>query len=397
VPPDASPPDESRLFVDERGFFRSSRLGPAKQDPLPGYEVVPGPLWSPDEARVELHRFLDALADGRKVDDRADPLEHAQVNGLFLLFGPAVEARFSVVLSRLPDDMADQWIEALAGGRASDAFGPVTEDEAILEARVDAELKAGRVRRFRTIASVVAGLVLVVGAVIVFWPHEGRPAAGTIRFDDNVQSGPGSGPRTGDAPVADKSLVARLDLPIALKAGDGPPADRIVTSVPPADLPAAPGAIAATLFRYAGRGQVVLVGPKGWTASACLQVSVVSSNERPFDTALYRQPATACPSTVSGRVANIGCQSDTVLMLDLEIPEGTVNLAEGGSGSVAGVRVLLHGKKPGYETLYLRGRIQVGSGKEVTVPTFGGAAGTTVGFDLSPPSGDVLTGTCVLR
>jgi hypothetical protein len=192
-------------------------------------------------------------------------------------------------------------------------------------------------------------------------------------------------------------LVARLDQPVALLAGDGPTESRIVVNPPATDLPLAPGAVAATLFRYNGSGQVVLVGPAGWLTNACIQISPISQGLRPFETAFHESTPGTCKNTAA-RTAAVGCTSDTTIMLDLRLPEGAVRLEENAAATatVSAVRVKVVGNSPTYETISLNGSIAVAAGSQVAVPTFGGAAGETVNFDVSAATGTPLVGSCVL-
>ena len=84
-------------------------------------------------------------------------------------------------------------------------------------------------------------------------------------------------------------------------------------------------------------------------------------------------------------------------MLDLVIPEGNVNLSEGGTASVAAVRVWVVGSDPAFERNNISAQISVPDGAQIKVPTFGGASGATVSFDVSAPTGAPLVGTCTLR
>jgi hypothetical protein len=155
--------------------------------------------------------------------------------------------------------------------------------------------------------------------------------------------------------------------------------------------------VAATLFRYNGSGQVVLVGPAGWLANTCIQVSPIAQSLRPFETAFHETAPGACPDWVYGREAVVGCAGDTTIMLDLRIPEGEVGLEEGGTASLSAVRALLLGTAPGYDQISLNGQIAVAAGDEVTVPAFGGAIGESVSFDVSAATGTPLVGTCTIR
>jgi hypothetical protein len=165
--------------------------------------------------------------------------------------------------------------------------------------------------------------------------------------------------------------------------------------VPAADLPQAPGSVAATVFRYGGRGQVVLVGPDGWTANSCVEVSVLTAGLRPLDTAYY-QAGGACPSPPTGRRATVGCLGTNAVMLDLVLSQGDVALEEGGTAQVASIRVKLIGKNPAYEAISLNGRIQLDAGQQITVPVFGGDLATEARFDVSRPDGAPIVGRCTL-
>jgi hypothetical protein len=162
-------------------------------------------------------------------------------------------------------------------------------------------------------------------------------------------------------------------------------------------LPFAPAAVSATLFRYGGGGQVVIVGPPGFLSAACLQVSAVTINLRPFDTAVFNA-GSACPTNVAGRPATSGCVGDTAIMLDVQFPQGEIALEEGGVASIGGVRVASFAIRPGYETLSLRGTIEVRAGKAVEVPVFGGKTGDVVSFDVTPKGATTPTiGRCTLK
>ncbi|HEV8296248.1 MAG TPA: hypothetical protein VGQ20_03095 [Acidimicrobiales bacterium] len=391
--------ESTRLFADERGFFRVRRAGLSAREPLTAFTVEAGPQWTDAQARAEARRMLDVLADGRPTEDHADPLEFAQRNGLLLMIGPAEERYLRPMFARMPREMASAWRTALRGGGVVEVFGAVREAEGFDEALVDADLEAGGSRRRRlTIRSAIAaGVVLVLVMVVLALRGGGNDnALGSIRFEALAEvQGPES--REGPPPQVEKSLLARVDRPVAVRTGTGDVQDRIVLDPPPTDLPQPPNAVAATLFRYNGRGQVVLVGPAGWLRSGCIQVSVISPGLRPFDTSYYEAAPGACGGKTFGRVAKVGCLGDDTVMLDLVIPEGEVGLAEGGTAGVGAVRVLLVGNAPGYEKISLNGQVSVASGTEVKVPTFGGDAGATVRFDVSPPTGAPVFGSCVLR
>ena len=185
---------------------------------------------------------------------------------------------------------------------------------------------------------------------------------------------------------------------MAVLEGTGSATDRIDPNVSPDLLPFPPAAVSATLFRYGGRGQVVIIGPAGFLSAACLQVSAVTVNLRPFDTAVYDAGSTSCPDNVAGRTATVGCVGDTAIMLDMQFPEGDVELEEGGVASIGGVRVASFAIRPGYETMSLRGTVEVRAGKDEQVPAFGGKTGDVVSFDVTPKGATTPTiGRCTLK
>jgi hypothetical protein len=358
--------------------------------------VPDGPPWTDDQARVAVRRFLDILADGRATEDDDDPLAYANKNGLLILIGPGERDHFDALLARMPDAMADEWRAALQGGRVSDAFGPMTEDETQAEARIEQELKKGR---RRVSGGVVVAVLVIVGLIVAYVAWDRRDTSvdgiGTIRFADVADSGP-IVDRSGPPPKVEPTLLVRLDTPVALRPGTGDAATRIATDVPPTDLPQVPGSVAATVFRYGGRGQVVLVGPDGWTANACVEVSVLTAGLRPLDTASY-QAGGACPRAPTGRTATVGCLGTNALMLDLVLSQGSVALEEGGTAQVASIRVKVVGKNPAYESISINGRIQLDAGQQVTVPVFGGEANTEARFDVSRADGAPIVGRCTLK
>lgn len=391
-------PDDARLFDDTRGFFRARAEGEAAAalDAL----VASGPPLDHAGANRLTRLFLDVLADGRPMEiDLPDSLEHAERNNLLLLFGPDEQARFERLYARMPDDLVTAWRSALRGGDPRDSFGPLTAQERLDAKRIDADLRTGRRRR---VVQIVLGMFVIVAAAggVLWWRgrDDGGPTeVGEIAFGDTPDR---SGDlRAGPAPVVEKALVARLDRIVALRAGAGDVASRIVLEPPATDLPQPPGTIAATLFRYNGTGQVVLVGPAGWATKACVQVSVVSASLRAFDTAYVETAPGSCgKDRAFGRNATVGCADPkgSTIMVDLVIPEGEVTLAEGGNGSVAAVRVSLLGNNPAYERADLGAEIAVAGGSAVQVPAFGGAKGTTVSFDVSASTGAPLVGSCTL-
>jgi len=355
------------------GFLRA---GEEANVPPPASD---GPTWSFDEADEQAHDFLVHVAGERTMPEFLDdPVEHARANGLMLLFSEAIQASFETYLARMPEPRVEAWRDVVAGGASSEAFGPLTLQEQLDERQVSDALQKGRKQRGINLAVGVAFLaVLVVGSVVLWneFVREDARTEGAFRFDDAGES-PEVAARTGGPPVASEELIVAVTDPVSIAAGDGPEAER-VTVAPFAHYPFTPGSIRASLFHYAGSGHVAFVGPEGFTESACLRASVVTSELRPLDTVTFGD----CAQPV-GREASVGCLGPSAVLLDLEIPPGEVDLPEGGSGFADAIRVQLVGDHEDYEVLTLRGTISVGGEESVTVPRFGGEVGEEIEFDL---------------
>ena len=385
--------DTQRLFSDSHGFFRSPVGDKAYVDPLAGFQVEAGPEWTDDEANAVLRRMLDALAEGRATIDDPDALAYAEANSLLLLIGPREEVVMQRLYTRMPAAMVERWRTALAGDRESLGFGRRLHEE---PPTVDASLRAARRRTALIVAAVVATVALLGVATIILRPDEDEPPVGRISFGDPSPTAESPDRFLGEAPIVNTDLLARLERPVAVREGAGSATDRIDPSVSNDLLPFAPSAVSATLFRYGGRGQVVIIGPAGFRDAACLQVSAVTVNLRPFDTAVYNA-GSACPDDVAGRPATLGCVGDTAIMLDVQFPQGQVELEEGGAAAIGGVRVASFAIRPGYETLSLRGTIEVRAGQDVQVPVFGGRQGDVVSFDVTAKGATTPTiGRCTL-
>jgi len=354
---------------------------------LPAAEA--GPPWGADEADTQARRFLDALAGDRPTEPAGDAVEFARINSLMILFGAEEHAIFETYLSRMPPDLIERWRDLLSGGARTEAFGPLTLQEKLDERQIEEALRSGRKQR---IINVTVAMLVTVGLGVggfAGWNilnARGERTEGTLRFAtvETISTGRAV---VGASPAADPALTAGLSLDVAILAGDGPPGDRIVTA-PFADYLYPPGAIAASLFSYGGVGAVAFVGPSGFPERACLVASVATSGLRPLDTVWFGN----CLDPI-GRQATIRCVGDDALVLDINIPEGEVDLPEGGTGFADTIRVQSI-SDPGlrYETLSARGTISVDPGSDVVIPAFGGAPGDRLVFDF----GEGRSGRCTL-
>ncbi len=389
---------DSRLFADRSGFFRASEAdAPAHDSRFDGWPAPAsdGPPLTGDDADRLAHDFLGRLAADRPIVAHDDPLDHARENGLLLLFGSAEQERFRLLVDRMDPERAETWRELLAGGRSSEAFGPLTLEEKLDEQQVIAALAKGR--RQRLVNAAAAGVVIAAIAItaVVLWPESGDDSVvGSIEFGDVIEQ-VGVVDYSGPPPAVDATLSGALDTPVVTATGPGEATERIVIDLPIDQLPRPPGDVVTSVFEYAGRGRVVLVGGPGWHVGLCVQVSVTSAGLRPFDTAQWSN-GVDCDGLTIGRLAEATCVSDTTVVLDLVVPEGEVSLTEGGTATVDSVRVQIKRRDPAFEVLSIRGVISVAAGERVAVPRFGGVPGTAATFDFTPAGRPDRIGACTL-
>ncbi|MDG2907605.1 MAG: hypothetical protein P6D49_04835 [Acidimicrobiales bacterium] len=393
---EASTEVSGELRTRRSSFFRARREGTS---PVADVEVEAGPRWSEQEAERRIRMFLLRLAGDRPLEHRDDPVDFARENDLLLLFGPDEEESFAKLALRFPEETVAQWATLLAGGDRSEAFGPRSRAERRDEESIEQSIKLGVRKRALTVMAVA--LVAVIGFIGIRSALEEAPVdrsdralrfAVTSQNRDLGDPGDPDAPVTGGPPVAEPLLVVGLDRLVAVAVGEGAVEDRIRLRVDEGILPVPSGGVTASVFEHRG-GQVALVGPGGWVVAACVRISVVTEILRPLDVVLFDSSERACPVGLEGRPAIATCRGTDALILEIDIPQGEVDLVEGGIGWAEGIRISLEFAAPGWDVLSLRGTIAVPSGAEsVAIPRFGGGPGDEVTVDL----GEGRTGTCTL-
>jgi len=363
-------------------FRRGFRSSPVANLPRPT-----GGRWTEAEADRQIRTFLIRLADGRELVHREDPVELLRENDLLLLFGPQEEAAFAELALRFPDETVTRWATLLSGGDRSEAFGPRSRAERRDEASIVRELQVGvrkRVASLLLLSVVLFGLGLAVRTLLSEQPEDRSERA--IRFSRIITDSNSEGSITaveGGPPIAVPELVAPVDQVVAVLKGDGLPDDRIRLDVPIDDLPVPPGVLAAAVFEHRG-GQVALVGPEDWWAGTCVRVAVATELLRPLDVVVHEVAEGSCPDDLPGRPARVTCVGRSVLMLAIDIPQGSVELDEGGLGWAEVIRFSVETaptQNSKWEALSVRGAISVPDSTEETaiaVPTFGGAPGDVI-------------------
>ncbi len=306
-----------------------------------------------------------------------------------ILYSAEAADAFETFLARMPQPRVEVWRDLIAGGASSEAFGPLTLAERLDERQVEEAMVEGRKQRIVNLAMAVVALAVVAGGLGVGWTiltDEETRSRGALQFA-NTDEPPEVAAVTGGTPSTEPAVTVALTETVALLTGDAPPEDRI-TVAPFASFPFPPGALRASLFQYAGSGHVVVVGPPGFVDTACLRVSVVTSDLRPLDTVTHGP----CIDPI-GRTPAVGCLGTDAVLLDLVFPDGAVNLPEGGTGFADAVRLqLVADGGDQYELLTIRATIEVDVDSGVVIPRFGGQIGDEITFDL----GADRVGTCTL-
>lgn len=375
-------------------FFRESS---DKASPLLAMPVPSGGRWTEVEADRQIRGFLARLAGGRDLVEREDPVEFLRENDLLLLFGPEEEAAFADLALRFPESTVIKWATLLSGGDRSEAFGPRSRAERRDEAGILREFQVGlRKRVFGGV--LLLGLLVVIGfaarVVLIDEPEDRLDRS--LRFAGSAVSvvdSRATGRIEGGPPVAEPSFIAVADQVVAVLKGGGSQQSRIRIDVPASELPIRRGVLLATVFEHRG-GQVALIGPEDWWADACVRVSVVTDMLRPLDVVFHEVEEGACPDGLRGRVAPVTCVGRSVLMLGVEIPQGEVELNEGGLGWAEAIRFGVEAAPDAaskWEILAVRGAMTVtdpAGNMGVAVPAFGGGSGDVVRVEIGETIGE---------
>lgn len=392
------------LRVRRAAFFRQR---PSVASPVAGTPKLSGGRWTEAEADRHIREFLVRLSDGRELVQRDDPVELLRENDLLLLFGPEEEASFAELALRFPDETVKRWATLLSGGDRSEAFGPRSRAERRDEASIVREFQLGVRKRVASVALLALALFGLGMGVRLLWsgtPEDRSDRA--LRFGGNTETALVDSPVgrvAGGPPIAELALTASANRVVAVLKGEGPPEGRIRLDVSPKELPVPVGVLAATVFEHRG-GQVAIGGPEDWWAGACVRVTVATGMLRPLDVVVHEVSSGACPEGLVGRPARVTCVGRSILMLAVDIPQGSVELDEGGTGWAEVIRFGVEsapGPASRWEILSVRGAITVpdSTGSEaVAIPAFGGAPGDTVRVEFSSevPGDDPVGGDCTL-
>lgn len=261
-------------------------------------------------------------------------------------------------------------------------------------------LFAARRRVALVMLAVLFGFALLA-ALISAWEWDPDPdlgsSPGQLSESDPSAFEAGQGSPAGDAtPTLAADLGAGLNIPVVLRAGEGERADRIVVDPDPEILPQPPGDVRASLLAFGGTPHVAVIGPRGWLDEACIQLSTVTSDLRLIAASWHDTPTGACGAQGVGDQAEVRCVGARVIVLELEIPAGEVELPSGPDAPAAAVRVALRSVIDGYETAAVVANVPLPEEFDPTsLPAARAARGETV--TITPAEGDGQAVRCQVQ
>ncbi len=402
-----SPSDDavsSSVFADRRGFFRandetSRDLVADNQSGdvsafLAQFSVDPGPTWNVTEANQRARDFFSRLADGRRVIEHADAFDFVIANELLLLLSNDGEKAFEQHYRRMDDETIRRWQDLLEGGRASEAFGPLSLQEQLDEKQLDLTLAKERKGRWITLG-ILGFLVIAIvgGGLALLGPDDPPPRGDAFRFEDPTAASSG-GSSGSPRPTISGAVVAPVDLRVVVESGEGPASDRVVAD--PADrlFDARFDELYMVVLAEGGAGRVAVVGPAGWHNELCVVVSSVSSNLRPLSTSSLASTNDSCGMNPAGTPQTPACVGDDVIMLPIDIPAGAVDLDEGGQATVDSIRVKVMAPVDGFEQVSLRGAVDLSVDGAAVIPAFGWSSTESVELDVPISANERRETTC---
>lgn len=379
-----STPDPTSLFADRTGFFRVADADKAID--LDAFRVDDGPIWDSEEANARTRYFFAGLAGGRTVVEHADAFDFVIANELLLLIGDREQRAFEQLYRRMDDATVTRWQELLDGGRASEAFGPLSLEEQLDETKLAQEMDRQRRVRGVSLAGMLVVLVAVVGGVL--WVMDRGAEESVVEsfsFEDPTAADRG-GAVGSPRPDISGAVVASIETAIVVKSGDGVPAER-VQPVPDRSLfDARFDGLHMVLLAEAGEGRVAVLGDTGWFDELCVVASSLSEQLRPLSTTHLDLNEQACGVNPVGAAAAPVCVGPDVVMLPVDIPASVVELDEGGQARVDSVRVRIISPAEGYEQVSLRGAVDLSVEGAAVIPAFAWSTSGDIELDV-PVSG----------
>ena len=396
IEPGSSSPEtvSSSVFADRHGFFRAGEG--AERFDVTDFVIESGPIWSPSEANEAAKDFFARLAGGRETVDHADAFDFVVANELLLLLSDDGQRAFEQHYRRMEPDTILRWQDLLDGGRASDAFGPLSLQERLDEQQFAESLK--QQRKGRALSAGLLGLLvlgLLAGGVALLRSDE--PATGGESFTFEDPTAANSGGAVGSSrPTISGAVVGAIGLPVVVEAGDAAVAERVVSDPDDALFDDAFDDLAFVLLAENGEGRVAVLGSPGWFEGRCIVASAVAANLRPLATTHIATADDACGSNPVGEQLEPRCIGTDVLMLPVEIPVGPVVLDEGGEATVDSVRVRVLAPVDGYDQVSLRGSIDLSVEGAAVIPAFGWSSTDSVQLEVPVSPDRTQETTCTL-
>ncbi len=396
-----SSPDEvsSSVFADRHGFFRA-RDGAERFD-VTHFSIEAGEPWSAAESNAAAKDFFVRLAGGRETVDHADAFDFVVANELLLLLSDDGQRAFEQHYRRMDDALIRRWQDLLDGGKASDAFGPLSLQEQLDEQQLSDTLRQQRKSRTLSIGLLtVLVLGLLAGGALLLRPNDPAPAADAFTFEDPTEASRG-GATGSSRPTISGAVVAPIDLPVVVEAASEensaePAANRVVAEPPSRLFGDEFDDLVFFLLAEEGEGRIAVLGSTDWFEGRCIVASAVASNLRPLSTSHVETEEDACGANPVGAAVEPRCTGPDVVIFPLDVPAGAVALDEGGEATVDSIRVRVFAPVEGYEQVSLRGDLDLSVDGAAVIPAFGWSSNDTVELDVPISAGTNKETTCQL-
>ncbi len=370
----------SSVFADRQGFFRA-RDSAARFD-VTNFSIEAGPTWTASESNGAAKQFYARLAGQRDTVDHADAFDYVIANELLLLLSDDGQRAFEQHYRRMDDDLIRRWQDLLEGGKASDAFGPLSLQEQLDERQFADGLRQQRKSRAISIALLsVLVLGVLAGGVVLLRPTDSAPVTDTFSFEDPTAASSG-GAIGSSRPTISGAVVAPIDLPVVVEQGDAPAVERVVAEPAQRLFDDQFDDLVFFLLAEEGEGRIAVLGGADWFAGRCIVASAVAFNLRPLSTTHVATTEGACGENPVGTSVEPTCTGPDVLIFPLDVPAGVVGLDEGGEATVDSIRLRVLAPVDGYEQVSLRGTLDLTVEGAAVIPAFGWSSNDTVELDV---------------
>ncbi len=173
-------------------------------------------------------------------------------------------------------------------------------------------------------------------------------------FTTEEVAGASASPDLADAPSAP------LTQTVAVVAGQGPAASRIVEQPDPAVFPIAPGTVTASLVTFRSVPAVAILGPADWYAGTCIQITSIDPSGEPSAPIWVAARLGSCGGDATGTGVVPVCTGPRGMIVRLAANPATDTDTD--TDTAGSVSVDVFAVNPDFETLLVTGTVPVAGG-----------------------------------